>query len=250
MEKTQAMFAQLLQLIRVLRGEGGCPWDRQQTLSSLKRYLLEEPHELAEAIDENDPEKIQEEIGDALFLLLFAAEVACDLGYFSIDDVLEGIREKMIRRHPHVFGDDQAKDIPAIRENWKLIKEEEKRAHGSASLRDRIPRHLSSCLRAYWAMGKLRETEPGSRRVKEGAAALKSRAAALEQTLGLMGGEETRRQLGRMFLDLIGLCRGLSVNPEQRIEEALAELIGDVEHKAVTCKELGSRNGSTEDETA
>lgn len=232
MEKTQAMFAELLKLIRVLRGEGGCPWDRQQTLASLKKYLLEESQELAEAIDENDSERIQEEIGDTLFLLLFAAEVGHDLGYFSIEDVLEAIREKMIRRHPHVFGDHRDKDIPAIRETWKMIKDEEKRAHASMSLWERIPRHLSSCLRASWVMDKLREAEEGQHSATKGAAALSGHAAALEKFVGSEEGEKTRSQIGLMFLDLISLCQDLKMNPEQAVEEALAELVESVESDA------------------
>jgi tetrapyrrole methylase family protein / MazG family protein len=231
MEKSQVMFGELLHLVKVLRGDEGCPWDRKQTLESLKKYLQEESQELAEAIEKNDSESIQEEIGDTLFLLLFAAEIARDLGYFTIEDVLEAIREKMTRRHPHVFGEHRAKGIPEIREKWKAIKDEEKRSNAAKPVRDRIPRHLSPLLRAYWLIGKQRESAAGSDGAVQGAATLLEHAALLQNIVAYDQGEEVRKQVGLLFLALTGLCHTLKMNPEQAVEEALAGLVGSVADK-------------------
>ncbi len=117
-------FSDLLALISRLRGEGGCPWDRAQTHESLRPYILEEAYEAIAAIDAHEADALADELGDLLLQVLLHSQIAAEAGEFTIDDVIENLAAKLIRRHPHVFGDAPS-DLPAIRRNWEKIKENE-----------------------------------------------------------------------------------------------------------------------------
>src|SRR5207245_5370492 len=116
----------LLNVMERLRGPGGCPWDREQTHRSLARHLLEEAHETLEAIDSGDPDRLREELGDLLLQVVFHAEMAMQDGAFDIDDVAKGITTKLVRRHPHVFGDVEVGSAAEVLVNWEGIEAEEK----------------------------------------------------------------------------------------------------------------------------
>ena len=118
-------FSTLIQIISVLRGPNGCPWDQKQTHESLKKYLQEETKELLEAIDAQDSLRMEEELGDVLLQVILHAQIAAEKGEFSIFDVIQTLNEKMIRRHPHVFGDQKADTVEEVIEIWKEIKEKE-----------------------------------------------------------------------------------------------------------------------------
>src|SRR6185503_8090478 len=124
-------FTDLVDLMDRLREPGGCPWDREQTYATLAPMLLEEAYEAFDALEEareGRPEALREELGDLLFQITFFARVANERGEFNIDDVIEQVHEKMVRRHPHVFGETEAGDSAAVMRNWEAIKAEEKRA--------------------------------------------------------------------------------------------------------------------------
>ena len=121
----------LVKIIKVLRGKDGCPWDRKQTVTSFRPYLVEELYELLEAVDDDHPDHICDELGDMLFQLLFLGNLYEEQGLFTIEDSFESICAKMIRRHPHVFGDARGASEEEIRDNWKRIKNEEKAAEGT-----------------------------------------------------------------------------------------------------------------------
>lgn len=123
-------FAKLREVIATLRGPDGCLWDKEQTHVSLKKHLVEETHELLEAIDENDPEHIIEELGDVLLQVMMHAQIGEDEGLFSIDDVISSTTEKMVRRHPHVFGEEKAETIADVRTIWNKKKSEEQSMKG------------------------------------------------------------------------------------------------------------------------
>src|SRR5689334_22057917 len=110
-----------------LRAPGGCPWDREQTFDTIKRYTLEETYEVLEAIDNKDWKELTGELGDLLLQVLFYAEMAQEQGSFTIDDVLDALSSKLIHRHPHVFGDVKANDAAQVLKNWEALKAEEKR---------------------------------------------------------------------------------------------------------------------------
>ncbi|MFZ5569795.1 MAG: nucleoside triphosphate pyrophosphohydrolase [Thermodesulfobacteriota bacterium] len=139
----------LTKIIEELRGENGCPWDRKQTPASLSIYLVEEVYELVAAIGSGRVEDICEEIGDVLFQLLFLVKIYHESGKFDITDAARGISEKMIRRHPHVFGESQVSTVEDVRRQWKEIKREEKKAGPRESVLDAVPGSLPALIRAY-----------------------------------------------------------------------------------------------------
>ena len=126
MTQINANFLSLISTIRQLRSKQGCPWDRKQTTASLKKYLIEEFDEIIEAIDHDDPGNLCEELGDFLYLILMIAEINQDEGSFTIEDILDSINQKLIRRHPHVFQSRKDLDESELRQQWNAIKEREK----------------------------------------------------------------------------------------------------------------------------
>src|SRR6185436_1696779 len=128
-----ANFDDLIQLRKKLRSPDGCPWDREQNYASLAPMLLEEAYEAFEAVEEareGNPKELRDELGDLLFQIVFYAQVAQEKGDFSINDVTESIHSKMVRRHPHVFGDVSAEDSATVLRNWETMKAEERRSSG------------------------------------------------------------------------------------------------------------------------
>jgi tetrapyrrole methylase family protein/MazG family protein len=144
-------LAGLIRLVATLRGENGCPWDRKQTPHSITNYLTEETYELMDAIEGGRPAAVCEELGDVVFHVFFIARIFEENGQFTISDVIRQITEKMIRRHPHVFGNDRVDGTEAVRKRWHEIKKQEKAAVGGtvASLLDSIPVQLPALMRAY-----------------------------------------------------------------------------------------------------
>jgi MazG family protein len=124
---TGTKFERVKSIMARLRAPGGCPWDREQTFDTIKRYTLEETYEVLEAIDNRDWKELTSELGDLLLQVLFYAEMAQEQGSFNIDDVLDALSDKLIYRHPHVFGDTRADDSTQVLKNWEALKEEEKR---------------------------------------------------------------------------------------------------------------------------
>jgi len=142
-----ATFQDLIELMRQLRSPNGCPWDREQTYASLAPMLLEEAYEAFEAVEEareGNPNELRDELGDLLFQIIFYAQVASETGDFTIDDVTSAIHEKMVRRHPHVFGDVDAADTTTVLRNWEAMKQEERRAAGKNQTDDSLLAGVSS----------------------------------------------------------------------------------------------------------
>ncbi len=144
-----AHFDDLVAVMARLRGPDGCPWDRQQTLESLRAYLLEEAHETLEAIDLRDPDRLREELGDLLLEVVFLAQVCSERRLFDIEDVARGIHEKLVRRHPHVFGGTRAFGPEEALRRWEEIKNDEKAAAGERSVLSGVPASLPALLRAH-----------------------------------------------------------------------------------------------------
>jgi tetrapyrrole methylase family protein/MazG family protein len=223
---------QVLDLLRVmarLRAPGGCPWDAQQTHASLAKHLLEETHEVLDAIDSGDPARLRDELGDVLLQVVFHSELAREAGEYDIDDVARGTVDKLVRRHPHVFGDVHVDDASEVLVNWEKIKTEEEGK--SQELEDDIPATLPSLARAAkvqrraagwgfeWrttdaAMAKLREevdelaaASPGEAEAELGDVLFAT--AAVARTLGVDPESALRRTTTR-FADRFERMRGLA----------------------------------------
>lgn len=141
-------FDILLEVAKKLNGPGGCPWDQRQTFVSLQRYVLEEAHEVVEAVDKEDREELVEELGDLLYTVVFYAKVAEREGLFTMEDVLRSVTDKLIRRHPHVFGEVSVDSEEEVIRNWENIKKEEKGKKERPSALSGIPDSLSSLMKA------------------------------------------------------------------------------------------------------
>ena len=139
----------IIDLIEILRGENGCPWDRKQTPGTIAGYLLEEVFELVDAIESKDPDGVCEELGDVLFHILFLSELFREMGHFDIKDVIDFNVDKMTRRHPHVFGNERVDSVEEVRARWHQIKKEEKSLAKKASILDSVPAGFPSLMRAY-----------------------------------------------------------------------------------------------------
>lgn len=211
-------FETLRRVISTLRGPNGCPWDRKQTHESLKRYLLEETYELFEAIDENNDEHMVEELGDVLLQVMLHAQIGEDEGMFSIDDVIRGITEKMIRRHPHVFGDVIVDNAEQVVENWQRIKEKEKKGRPN-SLLDDVPKSLPGILKAYEFQKKAAkvgfdwdDVKPMWDKVEEEIAEFKREASGEKPARSRLISE-----FGDILFALINIARYYDINPEEAI---------------------------------
>jgi tetrapyrrole methylase family protein/MazG family protein len=126
MSDLQKKFADFINIVKELRSENGCPWDRKQSPATLKRYLVEETNELLEAIDSGKHHHIKEELGDLLYLIVLLSQIHSEQNYFAIDDVVEAISTKMVRRHPHVFNNEKIESTEELRKKWLEIKAKEK----------------------------------------------------------------------------------------------------------------------------
>ena len=141
-------FRKLIKIVDTLMGENGCPWDNVQTRESLKPYLVEETYEVLEALDTNDPDQIKDELGDLLYQILFHSKISSKNNEFDIKDVLNNLKEKMVRRHPHVFKEGQINTPDQVIERWEEIKKEEKTHSNHPSILDSVPKQLPSLLKA------------------------------------------------------------------------------------------------------
>ncbi len=225
-ETAGALFEELVEIMARLRGENGCPWDREQTSESIKPYLIEETYEVLEAIDEQDPEKLREELGDLSLQIVFHARMAEEAGAFTIAEVLAGINDKLRRRHPHVFGDVKADTAQEVLFNWEQIKKQERQStKGKASVLDGVPRELPALLRAHRLQEKAsrvgfdwKEAQGVVRKVEEELTELK--AAMQEERADRMEAE-----LGDLLFSLVNLSRFIAVNPEEALRKTIARFI-------------------------
>jgi tetrapyrrole methylase family protein/MazG family protein len=222
--QAEAKFRALLDLVARLRAPDGCPWDRSRTQADMAGYLLEEAYEVIEAVDEGMPSAIKEELGDLLFQILFIARMAEEADEFDIAGVLVAIHEKMIRRHPHVFGDTQADSVDAVRENWEQIKkEQEHKGADKPSLCDGIPRSLSTLAKAQRITA--RASEVGFDWSDTGGVLKKMDEELGEFRTALEKGDQEamHEEAGDLLFTLVNLCRFTGVDAEAALRISLGK---------------------------
>jgi nucleoside triphosphate diphosphatase len=217
-------FAALVQVMSRLRAPGGCPWDRDQTFDTIKSYLLEETYEVLDAIDARDWRGVAEELGDLLLQPVFLAEMAAEQGLFTISDSLDAINQKLVRRHPHVFGDALAETPEDVKERWDKIKKQEKsaRASGDESVLDGVPRNLPALVEAEKIGQKAASTGfewPDIAGVIE---KLQEEAAELVSAKETGTQEHIEHELGDLLFTAVNLARFLKVDPEQALRKTNA----------------------------
>ena len=221
LNKLSKKIIALYELVSRLRGPGGCPWDAEQTDSTIKIYLLEEAYEVLDAVEEGSPEDLCFELGDLLFQILFLAEIAEERGDFNLVDVVEGITQKMVRRHPHVFGNTKVEGSDQVAQNWAKIKREEKPYAGSDSSKlKEVPVQLPALLRAHRLGERASKSglDPGGedtlwRRVK-------GHIDELERIRAHRETEDFGRHFGDVLQVLVDLARQTGHNAENLMREA------------------------------
>lgn len=225
-ESAAEKFAELVDIMARLRGENGCPWDREQTSESIKPYLVEETYEVLEAIDEQDPVKLKEELGDLMLQIVFHAQMAEEADAFTVRDVLAAINDKLVRRHPHVFGDVKADTAQEVLFNWEQIKQTERRREkGQASLLDGVPRELPALLRAHRLQEKASRVGFDWKEAQEVFRKVEEELAELRAAMQGQAAERVEAELGDLLFALVNLSRFLAVNPEEALRKTIARFI-------------------------
>jgi MazG family protein len=228
-------FNDLVELMDRLRSPGGCPWDREQTYATLAPMLLEEAYEAFDALEEarlGRPDDLREELGDLLFQITFFARVAKERGEFNIDDVIEQVHEKMVRRHPHVFADVEAGDSAEVLKNWEAIKAEEKRAAGKAkglsedvSILDGVSTKAPALMEAHQISTKVARVGFDWKDVEEIFAKLHEELDELREAISIHAdtNEEAdhahiREEIGDLLFVITNIARRLNVEPEAALK--------------------------------
>jgi MazG family protein len=211
-------FVELLTMMARLRGEGGCPWDREQTRETLRPFLVEETYEVLDALDADDPAHIREELGDLLFQVVFHAEIARERGEFSMADLLEALITKMTRRHPHVFGDRPVSSAAEALAQWEAIKGAEK--HGASALAG-VPRALPALHRAQRVQHKAARVGFDWSDVAGALEKVREELGEVAEALRQRDGTALRDELGDLLFSVVNVARLSSVDPEGALQAAV-----------------------------
>lgn len=215
----------LLNIMALLRGEGGCPWDREQTHQSIRSNLLEETHEALEAIDTGDNGALREELGDVLMQVVFHAQMAAEEGAFSFDDVVDGLCQKLIVRHPHVFGEATASSSGEVLQNWDAIKRKTKGDKTQADLLSNVPRSLPALMRAEKVQNRARRVGFDWPDISGALEALDHERQELRQAMEQQDAAATAEEFGDFLFSAVNVARFLSLDPEQTLTNATEKFI-------------------------
>jgi len=235
----------LVEIMATLRGPGGCPWDREQTRESLKPFLIEEAYEVLEALDQKDRQKLQEELGDLLLQVIFHAQVASEREEFTITDVLQTVSEKLVRRHPHVFGETRAETAEAVLHTWERLKQEERGGVQKASALDGVPKTLPALLRAQRLQDKAARVGFDWGETAAVIQKLEEELAELKAAMG-KGAEVMEEELGDLLFSLVNLARFLHLNAEEALRKCIEKFI----HRFRYIEEVIAQRGKSLEESS
>lgn len=212
-------FEKLLSVIETLRNPaGGCPWDIRQAKEDVGRYLLDETYEVLDAVGKDSPAALREELGDLLFMILFLARIAEEENLFGINGVLDDITAKMIRRHPHVFGDAKVKDAAEVKRNWDRIKRDvEKRGEGEPSILARIPRAMPALMRAQKVTAETARVGFDWDSAQSVIAKVEEELVEFREALSKGDPKRVRDEIGDILFSIVNLSRHLRVNAEEAL---------------------------------
>jgi len=220
MKTNAAGFDELLTIMKRLRGPGGCPWDAEQTHESLMRYLLEETYEVIEAVESKSSEHLKEELGDLLLQPVFHAAIAEEAGTFNMADIIDTLCNKLIRRHPHVFGNMVIADSAAQIENWEQIKKIEKGDERKSTLSG-VPSHLPALLKAQKVTEKAARVGFDWEHVDQVMAKVMEELNEFEEAMIANDSEKMESELGDLLFATVNLGRFLSINTEEALRKTI-----------------------------
>jgi MazG family protein len=231
-ETAGSRFDRLIDIMRTLRAPGGCPWDREQTLDTLRPFVLEETYEVLEAIESGTPANLREELGDYLFEAVFLAQISEEAGHFSIGDAVQTVCDKLIRRHPHVFAkqpDDEGISSTRVLEQWETIKARERAAAGvddkqrTKTTLSGVPKTLPSLLRAYEISARAATVGFDWARVDDVLEKIEEEVAEVRQEVesGALGDlSRAEEEMGDLLFAIANLSRKLGIEPEAALRRA------------------------------
>jgi MazG family protein len=229
MDKKKADIQKLVDLVDRLRGENGCPWDKEQTRETLKPMLIEEAYEVLEALDGSDPAELKEELGDLLFQVVFHAQIAHEKQEFQLADIIDRLHVKMIRRHPHVFGDADLKTAQDVLKNWEDIKAAEKGVPSSAqpgsekSLLDGIPEKLPALHQAHQMTAKAARVGFDWNKLEDILDKLKEESQELREAYQNNEQERIAGEVGDLLFVTVNVARFLGIDPETALRRSNAK---------------------------
>ena len=210
--------ADLVEIVKLLRAPGGCPWDREQTHRSIRRDLLEEAYEVVEAIDQDSPEHLQEELGDLLLQVVFHAVLSQEEGQFDLDAVADGVCKKLIYRHPHVFGDVTVGSTGEVLKNWEELKKKEKHQDSQADAVDAVARSLPALWRAEKVQKKAAKVGFDWPDVSGALDKVSEETAELRAAMD--GDGDVGEELGDLLFAAVNVGRFLKLDPEKSLTTA------------------------------
>jgi MazG family protein len=226
MEKRHADIEKLVSLVERLRGENGCPWDKEQTRETLKPMLIEEAYEVLDALDADDPAELKEELGDLLFQVIFHAQIAREKKEFDLADVIDRSHEKMVRRHPHIFGNADLKTAGDVLKNWEDIKAAEKgiqsssRPESERSLLDGIPSKLPALHRAHQLTAKASRVGFDWAHLKDILAKMAEETSELLEAQARRDSAQVADEVGDLLFVAANVARFLGIDPETALERS------------------------------
>ena len=219
--KEERPLYMLMEIASILRNK--CPWDREQTSKSLMPYLIEEAYEAYEAIESGDNEHKKEELGDLLYQIYAHSEIADEEKSFTIDDVANGIIEKLIRRHPHVFGDEKSDDKHDVLKKWEIIKKKEK-PHRESIL-DGLPKGLPALLKAYRIQQKVSRVGFDWENDEDIVKKLDEEVAEFKEVLKISDREKIKEEAGDILFTIVNILRFIEINPEEALSSSVKKFM-------------------------
>jgi tetrapyrrole methylase family protein/MazG family protein len=217
-------FDDLISIVEKLRGEGGCPWDREQTHKSIKHNIIEEGYELVEALENGETDKMADESGDLLLQVVFHAQIGKENGEYDINDVVSAICRKMIHRHPHVFGEVSVKDSDEVLENWSRIKREERGQKTVGEDMEGVSRSLPALMRAEKIQGK---AEKSGYVFNEPPVAAENITNMINVLSGNEIPEVLEKYIGKMLFELVSVAKGLGVDAETALNRHVNSFVSE-----------------------
>jgi nucleoside triphosphate diphosphatase len=237
-------FAKLCGIVAKLRDPGGCPWDREQTNESLLPALIEEAYEVAEAGRTYDDVHFREELGDLLLLVVMHAQIACEAGRFNVEDVIREVSEKLVRRHPHVFGTSEARDAGAVLKQWEAIKREEKNAdlHYLASL----PKALPALVRAQKAQSKAARVNFDWTELRDVMTKVEEELRETNEAIQSQQQERIEDEIGDLLFAVVNLARKCKIDAESALQSATGKFVARFNRLEDELKSRGKRLGDVD----
>ena len=232
-------FNDLIEIMKKLRSEDGCPWDKQQTHESLTKCLIEEAYEACDAISEKSIDKITEELGDVLLQVVFHAQIGNEEGTFGMDDITDAICKKLVYRHPHIFGDEKLETSEQVLRSWEKLKIQEKGYESEADSMKKIPKNFPALMRAYKIQTKAQRVGFDWPDISGAFDKVYEETNELKQAIETNILDKQKEEAGDLLFAVVNVCRFLDIDPEQSLNASSEKFISRFTHVENTCNDKG-----------